>query len=147
MMILSKKINIRPTSSVYATYKRLSYQPWTAIAEFVDNSTQSFYDHKDELMAQKYAKGLNITIRYIEDAVEGDRLEITDDAYGMEWTDFQRAVVLDRPPKNTSGRNEFGMGLKTAACWFGSLWSVESTQLNSTTKYYTEINIDELGKV
>ena len=146
VMILSKKINIRPTSSVYATYKRLSYQPWTAIAEFVDNSTQSFYDHKEELMAQKYAKGLNIAIRYIEDAVEGDRLEITDDAYGMEWTDFQRAVVLDRPPQNTSGRNEFGMGLKTAACWFGSLWSVESTQLNSTTKYYTEINIDELGK-
>ncbi len=145
-MTLSKKINIRPTSSVYATYKRLSYQPWTAIAEFVDNSTQSFYDHKEELMIQKYAKGLNITIRYIEDVVEGDRLEITDDAYGMEWTDFQRAVVLDRPPKNTSGRNEFGMGLKTAACWFGLLWSVESTQLNSTTKYYTEINIDELGK-
>lgn len=145
-MNLSKKINIRPTSSVYATYKRLSYQPWTAIAEFVDNSTQSFYDHKDELMSQKYAKGLNITIKYIEDSVEGDRLEIIDDAYGMEWSDFQRAIVLDRPPKNTSGRNEFGMGLKTAACWFGSLWSVESTQLNSTTKYYTEINIDELGK-
>lgn len=145
-MTLSKKINIRPTSSVYATYKRLSYQPWTAIAEFVDNSTQSFYDHKDELMAQKYAKGLNIAIKYIEDSVEGDRLEITDNAYGMEWTDFQRAVILDRPPKNTSGRNEFGMGLKTAACWFGSLWSVESTQLNSTTKYYTEINIDDLGK-
>lgn len=146
VMNLSKKINIRPTSSVYATYKRLSYQPWTAIAEFVDNSTQSFYDHKDELMSQKYAKGLNITIKYIEDTVEGDRLEIIDDAYGMEWRDFQRAVVLDRPPQNTSGRNEFGMGLKTAACWFGSLWSVESTQLNSTTKYYTEINVDELGK-
>lgn len=146
MIILSKKINIRPTSSVYATYKRLSYQPWTAISEFVDNSTQSFYDHMDELMAQKYAKGLNISIRYIEDSIEGDRLEIDDNAYGMEWTDFQRAVVLDRPPKNTSGRNEFGMGLKTAACWFGSLWSVESTQLNSTTKYYTEISIDDLGK-
>lgn len=146
VILLSKKINIRPTSSVYTTYKRLSYQPWTAIAEFVDNSTQSFYDHKEELMSQKYAKGLNISIKYIEDAVNGDRLEIIDDAYGMEWTDFQRAVVLDRPPKNTSGRNEFGMGLKTAACWFGSLWSVESTQLNSTTKYYTEINIDELGK-
>ena len=33
--LMAKKINIRPTSSVYATYKRLSYQPWTAIAEFV----------------------------------------------------------------------------------------------------------------
>lgn len=143
---MAKKINIRPTSSVYATYKRLSYQPWTAIAEFVDNSTQSFYDHKDELLEQKYAKGLRITIDYIDDKENGDRIEIYDDAYGMEWDDFQRAVILDRPPHNTNGRNEFGMGLKTAACWFGSLWSVESTRLGSKNKYYTEINIDELGK-
>lgn len=143
---MAKKLNIRPTSGVYATYKRLSYQPWTAIAEFVDNSTQSFYDHRDELMAQKYAKGLRITIDYIEDKENGDRLEIYDDAYGMEWYDFQRAVVLDRPPQKTTGRNEFGMGLKTAACWFGSVWSVESTQLGSKNKYFTEINIDDLGK-
>lgn len=143
---MTKKINIRPTSGVYATYKRLSYQPWTAIAEFVDNSTQSFYDHKDELMALKYAKGLCITINYIEDAVNGDRLEISDNAFGMEWYDFQRAIILDRPPQNTNGRNEFGMGLKTAACWFGSLWSVESTQLNSKNKYFAEIDIDQLGK-
>lgn len=143
---MSKKINIRPTSSVYATYKRLSYQPWTAIAEFVDNSTQSFYDHKDELMSQKYAKGLRITIDYVSDEIDGDRLEIYDDAYGMEWYDFQRAIVLDRPPTNTNGRNEFGMGLKTAACWFGSVWSVESTQLNSKTKYYAEIDIEHLSK-
>lgn len=143
---MAKKLNIRPTSSVYATYKRLSYQPWTAIAEFVDNSTQSFYDHKDELMEQKYCKGLRITIDYIEDQTKGDRIEIYDDAYGMEWSDFQRAVVLDRPPQNTNGRNEFGMGLKTAACWFGSIWSVESTQLGSKNKYFAEINIDDLGK-
>ncbi len=143
---MSKKINIRPTSSVYATYKRLSYQPWTAIAEFVDNSTQSFYDHKEELLSQKYAKGLRVTIDYVTDELDGDRLEIYDDAYGMEWYDFQRAIVLDRPPANTNGRNEFGMGLKTAACWFGSVWSVESTQLNSKTKYYAEIDIEHLSK-
>lgn len=144
--LMAKKINIRPTSSVYATYKRLSYQPWTAIAEFVDNSTQSFYDHKDELMSLKYSKGLRITIDYITNEPGGDRIEIYDDAYGMEWCDFQRAIILDRPPINTDGRNEFGMGLKTAACWFGSVWSVESTQLASKTKYYTEIDIDQLGK-
>lgn len=144
--LMAKKINIRPTSSVYATYKRLSYQPWTAIAEFVDNSTQSFYDHKEELMALKYSKGLRITIDYITNEPGGDRIEIYDDAFGMEWYDFQRAIILDRPPANTDGRNEFGMGLKTAACWFGSVWSVESTQLGSKTKYYTEIDIDQLGK-
>ncbi|MBQ2886711.1 MAG: ATP-binding protein [Alphaproteobacteria bacterium] len=143
---MAKKINIRPTSSVYATYKRLSYQPWTAIAEFVDNSTQSFYDHQDELMAVKYNKGLNITINYTTDENGEDCLEIVDNAYGMEWNDFQRAIILDKPPQNTNGRNEFGMGLKTAACWFGSIWSVETTQLNSKNRYYAEINIDELGK-
>ena len=143
---MGKKLNIRPTSSVYATYKRLSYQPWTAIAEFVDNSTQSFYDHKEELLSIKYNKGLTIEINYIDDPENGDRLEIIDDAYGMEWNDFQRAVILDKPPVNRDGRNEFGMGLKTAACWFGTIWSVESTRYGSKNKYYTEINIDDLGK-
>ena len=111
-----------------------------------DSTQKSFFDHKNELMSQKYAKGLRVTIDYIEDKDNGDSIEIYDDAYGMEWPDFQRAVVLDRPPQKTTGRNEFGMGLKTAACWFGSIWSVESTQLGSRNKYYTEINIDDLGK-
>ncbi len=143
---MGRKINIRPTSSVYATYKRLTYRPWTAIAEFVDNSSQSFYDHKDALMSIKYAKGLKVEINYIKDDKIGDSIEIIDNAFGMEWEDFTRAVILDKPPLNTNGRNEFGMGLKTAACWFGSIWSVESTQYGSRNKYYTQINVDELGK-
>ena len=62
-----KRLNIRPDTGVYGTYKRISYEPWTALAEFVDNSTQSFYDHKDELYKTKYYKGLKIEISYIED--------------------------------------------------------------------------------
>ena len=42
-------ICIRPDVSVYATYRRLSYRPWYAIAEFVDNSTQNYYDHQADL--------------------------------------------------------------------------------------------------
>ncbi|MDD4156903.1 MAG: ATP-binding protein [Candidatus Cloacimonetes bacterium] len=143
---MKRKINIRPTTGVYSTYKRLSYQPWTAIAEFVDNSTQSFYDNKERLFQTKYYKKLIIEIEYIEDEINGDSLVIKDNAYGMEWDDFERAVILDRPPRNTNGRNEFGMGLKTAACWFGNWWSVESTQLNSPRKYYAEMDIDILEK-
>lgn len=143
---MAKKLNIRPTSGVYSTYKRLSYQPWTAIAEFVDNSTQSFYDHRDELLATKYYDALRIDINYCEDSQHGDYIVIYDNAFGMEWSDFQRAVVLDKPPKRTNGRNEFGMGLKTAACWFGSLWTVESTQLNSRFKYTAEMDINALEK-
>lgn len=141
-----KKLNIRPDTGVYGTYKRISYQPWTALAEFVDNSTQSFYDHRKELLESKYYKGLSVEITYREDPSCGDELKIIDNAFGMDYFDFQRAIVLDRPPKNTNGRNEFGMGLKAAACWFGNLWSVETTSLGSCFKYKAEIDIDNLVK-
>ena len=143
---MSKKLNIRPDTGVYGTYKRISYQPWTALAEFVDNSTQSFYDHKEKLFETKYYKGLEIEIEYHEDPRWGDEIVIKDNAYGMDFGDFQRAIILDRPPRNTSGRNEFGMGLKTAACWFGNDWIVESTRLGSDVKYTAEIDIDALVK-
>lgn len=141
-----KKLNIRPDTGVYGTYKRISYEPWTALAEFVDNSTQSFYDHKDELFETKYYKGLEIEIEYIEDPSIGDEIVIRDNAYGMDYRDFQRAIILDRPPMNTKGRNEFGMGLKAAACWFGNLWSVETTCLGCNVKYKAKIDIDNLIK-
>lgn len=138
------KINIRPTSGVYATYKRLSYQPWTAIAEFVDNSTQSYFDHRKELRALPNFKKLNISIVYERKADGNDILLITDSAFGMEWEDFERAFVLDKAPINTDGRNEFGMGLKTAACWFGRRWTVTSTQLGSDLAYSASVDVDKL---
>lgn len=139
-------INIRPTSGVYATYKRLSYQPWTAIAEFVDNSTQSYFDHRDTLLALGNFSKLHVDINY-EDASGGnDILTITDSAFGMEWEDFERAIVLDKAPANTNGRNEFGMGLKTAACWFGRKWSVISTQLGSEYGYSATVDVDKLER-
>ena len=34
---------------VIQSYKRLAYTPWHAIAELVDNSTQSYFDNRDVL--------------------------------------------------------------------------------------------------
>lgn len=141
---MGRKINIRPTTSVYATYKNIKYDPWTAIAEFVDNSTQSYYDNKERLMATKYWDGLEIEIIYERNS-SGDKLIIRDNAYGMDFNDFQRAIILDSPPKRAS-RSEFGMGLKTAACWFGTNWSVESTALGSDIKYTASIDVEALHK-
>jgi len=139
-------INIRPTSGVYATYKRLSYQPWTAIAEFVDNSTQSYFDHQEELLSLDGYSKLHVDIVYENHSDGNDVLTITDSAFGMEWADFERAFVLDKIPANTDGRNEFGMGLKTAACWFGRKWSVISTQLGSEYGYSATVDVDKLER-
>ena len=135
-----QELNIQPQAGVIGVFSRLNYKAWYAIAEFVDNSTQSFYSHQKELSAQ----GINyveISINYDSDS---DVLTITDTAYGMEFDDFARAVKVDSPPEDKTGRNEFGMGLKTAASWFGNIWSVRSTQLGSNIEYYTEINIPEM---
>lgn len=136
-------IDIRPQTSVYGTYRRLSYKPWFAIAEFIDNSTQSYYNHRDELKADVNFSKLVINIKY--DPNEG-YIEITDNAYGMNFEDFQRALILDKPPINTSGRNEFGMGLKTAACWFGDLWTVETTEYNSNKKFTATMDIKKFER-
>lgn len=142
---MAKRINIRPTTSVYATYKNIRYDPWTAIAEFVDNSTQSYYDNTEKLNSTKYWNGLAVDIEYKRDKVSGDHLIIKDNAYGMDFRDFQRAIMLDSPPRKKS-RSEFGMGLKTAACWFGKCWSVESVALGSGVKYKTTVDVEALSK-
>lgn len=146
--ITMQKINIRPSSGVYATYKNLRYEPWTAIAEFVDNSTQSFFDFRNELTSLKDFDKLKIDIKYELDENGEDCLIIEDNAYGMEYDKFENAVVLDRPPVNhpANSRNEFGMGLKTAACWFGRYWTVISTQYGSDKLYRTSIDVDKLSK-
>ena len=141
---MERMINIRPTTGVYATYKRLTYKPWTAIAEFVDNSTQSYFDHEEELKNLDEFDKLHIEIIYENGKDDNDTLIIRDNAYGMEIEEFERAFTLDKTPRNTNGRNEFGMGLKTAACWFGAKWSVISSQLGSQYKYQAELDVDNL---
>ena len=135
-----QELNIQPQAGVIGVFSRLNYKPWYAIAEFVDNSTQSFYSHQKELSSSGIEE-VEVSINY--DA-NRDILTIVDSAFGMEIEDFARAVKIDSPPENKTGRNEFGMGLKTAASWFGNVWSVKSTQLGSNYEYFTEINIPEL---
>lgn len=134
------ELNIQPQASVLGVFSRLNYKTWYAIAEFVDNSTESFYTNEIEL-TQNGISTVTVNVNY---DFEKNVLMIVDNAFGMELEDFSRAVLLDSKPKKQGGRNEFGMGLKTAASWFGNVWSVTSTQFGSYNKYFTEVNIQEL---
>lgn len=133
-------LNIQPKASVLSVFSRLNYKPWYAIAEFVDNSTQSFYNHEKEI-EKKGIKSVHIQIKY---NFESNILTIIDDAYGMNLEEFSRAVQMDISPENKNGRNEFGMGLKTAASWFGNKWKVISTRYGDTNTYSTEVDIPAL---
>lgn len=136
----SEELNIQPKAGILGVFSRLNYKPWYAIGEFVDNSTASFFGHRNTL---KFYHIKKVTI-YIDYDAFKNTLTIVDDAFGMNRIDFERAVLLDQKPDNLNGRNEFGMGLKTAASWFGNVWSVESTQLGSNKKFFAEVNIPKL---
>lgn len=137
----SIELNIQPAASILNVFSRLSYKPWYAIAEFVDNSTQSYISHQEELDNDEFFEKLVVDVRYDS---EGNTLSISDNAYGMEIDRFQDAIILDSRNEIQSGRNEFGMGLKTAASWFGNVWTVKSTQYGSKYSYVATVDIPKL---
>lgn len=132
-------------NNVIESYKRLSYEPWFAFAEFIDNSTQAFFDNKElqekfELTGEK----LSISIIYDRDA---DIITIADNSIGMDLLDLDRAMKIGKLPENTDGRSRFGMGMKTAACWFGDKWWVETKKYGDENIYKVEIDVAEIAAI
>lgn len=134
--------DIRPAASILNVFSRLNYHAHYAIAEFVDNSTQSFWLHEKELERSEPNYQMTVTVDYDADA---KTLQIYDNAYGMELERFLDAITLDaKNPDQVNSRNEFGMGLKTAASWFGNVWQVSSTALGSGKRYTAIVDIPRL---
>jgi hypothetical protein len=46
-----ESVDIRPGVGLYALFPSLRYTPWVALGEMVDNSIQSYIQHKEELIA------------------------------------------------------------------------------------------------
>lgn len=126
------------------SYKRLDYTPWHALAEFVDNSTQSYFDHQAVLHQQMEADGEVLTVRIVYDKSNG-YLRVTDNAMGMCHEELVRALHVARRPKNTNGRSKYGMGMKTAACWIGNRWSITTKKLGEASEHSVQIDVDQVA--
>jgi len=138
--------DIRPNlGTILDGYERNEYKTYSALAELIDNSTASYFSHKKELQ-EKYNNNftLKIVINYDKEVGKHGKLEIIDNAYGMDRFEFDNAVTLAHRPLIQGGRNEYGMGLKTSASWFGKTWEVSSTKLNANLEYSTKIDIKHL---
>lgn len=122
-------------------YEKRTYKPDYAIAEFVDNSIQSYLTMKPLLKLIDSEYRLKIEINY---DINNDSLEIKDNAGGMTKEVFRNALILGNKPTNLNGLNEFGYGLKTAASWFGKTWSVKSKSFNSNQEFLALVDIKKL---
>jgi len=135
-------VNIRPGVNVLSVLPHLNYKSWFALAEFVDNSIQSSINNKKALKA---ADGARYKLRVdIDFDVAGNMIAIKDNAAGIASADYQRAFRPAEIPPNASGLSEFGMGMKSAACWFAPNWSVRSSALGENIERTVIFDIDEI---
>jgi hypothetical protein len=133
------------------SYKRLSYTPWHAIAEFIDNSTQAYFDNKkilDEAYQKESVNGLVVSITYDRSNNGGSDsfLRIYDSSIGMSAVDLENAMKVAFPPSNPTGRSRYGMGLKTAACWLGNKWTVRTKKLGENFEYQATVDVAKIAK-
>lgn len=144
-----EKIEIKFASEIISSYKRLSYKVWYALAEFVDNSTQAFYDNEDDLLTifDKEKTQLEVYIKYHKgESLEDDYFEIIDNSIGMSKDDIEKAFNIGSPPMNTKGRSRYGLGMKTAAFWLGDEWFITTKKLNESKEFTIKLNVDSISK-
>ena len=138
-----QKVPIRPGVGILSVLSRLNYKSWFAIAEFVDNSIQSYLDYHKEI---EHVDGNNTKLKIeVElDTSEGRYLIVRDNAAGIHEKDFLHAFRPAEVPPNTSGLSEFGMGMKSAACWFSPNWTVRTTAIGETVEKRVHFDISQI---
>lgn len=137
----TEKLSFKTSNRILRTYKHFPYKPWYAIAELVDNSTQSYLANRHVLdpILEKMGERFEVRIHY--DA-RNRVLSVWDNAMGMALSELQHAVLLAEPPEDRSGRSEFGMGMKTSCSWLGRVWKIETKKLGETERYEVTVDID-----
>ena len=138
----SEKVSIRPEVSILSILKFIDYEMWFALAEFVDNAIASYQRSVIELKAQD---GINYKlIVNIEFNESEKKISIRDNAAGIAEVDYARAFRAAEIPPDNSGLSEFGMGLKSAACWFSNNWRVRSTALGESVEKQVTFSLDKI---
>lgn len=125
-------------------YSRLSYTMWFALAEFVDNSTQSRLNYGNLIDDVLRGEGQPLTVSIVHDRT-AKTLTIEDNSIGMTRKDLIDALRIANPTADSRGRSKYGMGMKTAACWIGANWSVTTCEWGSGEEWTATIDVDAVA--
>jgi hypothetical protein len=123
-------VSIATKPLVYSTFRYIANKVHNALAEYVDNSVESFRKHIDILSPINDNK---VRVDVIINPDE-DYIIIKDNAFGIDATNYERAFELANIPLDATGLNEFGMGMKVSSIWLSNYWTVESTAYGEILK-------------
>lgn len=137
------KIEIRPEVTILGVLRHLNYKPWFAIAEFVDNALQSYLSNGSAIQE---IEGSNFKFEVdVSMSASGiGEIVIKDNAAGISTGDFPRAFRAAQIPADRSGLSEFGMGMKSAACWFAKNWVVRTSAIGEALERTIEFDVDNI---
>ena len=136
-------IDITPDVSALKIFRNLSFTPWYAIGEFVDNSITSALKNMDDLIA---LNGTDYELRIdIEFPRNKDSLIIKDNAAGISRADLiERALKTGVPAIDTSvGLGKHGVGMKAAGLWWGEKIIIETHPINEKNGWHIDLDISE----
>lgn len=131
-------------ASAIDAYSRLSYKMWYALAEFVDNSTQSRLNYGNLIDDVLRSEGKVLEVSIVHDRTFKE-LHIDDNSIGMTKEDLVEALKIANPTKDSKGRSRYGMGMKTAACWIGKKWSISTCEWGSGIEWTAEIDVEDIA--
>ena len=131
-----RKTNVTPGIGIIRYLQHIEYKAWYAIAEYIDNSIESYHRNINDLPG-----GLEV---HIEISDSGKTLTIFDNSAGISDADIERAIIPATPPPIGSKLSEFGMGMKTASYWFSNTWKLETTAIGEDTRKVCEFDIETL---
>lgn len=136
-------VSVRPGVEILGILKHLNYKPWYALAEFVDNSVQSYLANR---AAIEKIEGSGFQLKVEIEIEDGDRprIVVRDNAAGISKSDYQRAFRPAETPPDNQGLSEFGMGMKSAACWFSPRWLVRTKALGEDAEGLFSMNVEEI---
>ena len=138
-----KTVDIQPGVSVLAVLRYLNYRPWYALGEFVDNAVESFVKHR-EALEKAHGGPLKLRVNIDIDTASPARISIRDNAAGIFESEYGRAFRPAAIPPDRSGLAEFGMGMKSAACWFAPRWSVRTSALDEPIERTVRFDIENI---
>src|SRR5580704_13295916 len=85
-----RRVSIRPGVGILSVLRHLNYKPWFAMAEFVDNSLQSFLQNREQLQ-KLHGKDYCLKVEIEIERSDETRIRIRDNAAGIASIDYARA--------------------------------------------------------
>jgi hypothetical protein len=138
------KVDIRPDVAALRIFRSMSFTPWYALGEFVDNSITSSIK---SLPSLKKLNGSDYELQIsIDFDKTNDTLIVEDNAAGISRSEIERALKTGIPPADTSiGLSKHGVGMKAAALWWGRSLTIETYPINEPNGWKAVIDVSDSG--